>query len=181
VNDAGAIWESRPVTYPRDAYCVSCHQETPRSAPASATHPQRAATHTFSQADGSVPVRAPQSPGAQVADAYLVHDRRPVLHSPTALESRGENLFQKNCAFCHAADGSAKGWIGSFLEPHPRDLTSDQEMRGMTRERLARSIAEGLPGTSMPAWKSVLAPGDVDALIAYIARAFHPVAGAGAS
>ena len=29
----------------------------------------------------------------------------------------------------------------------------------------------------MPAWKHVLGAGDLDALIAYIAQAFHPVAG----
>jgi cytochrome c oxidase cbb3-type subunit III len=177
VEQAGTVWESRPLTYPRDAYCTSCHQDTPRSAPHGASHPQRPATHTFSEPDGSVPVSSPERPGARVADAYLVHDKRPALHGATTLEARGENLFQKNCAFCHAADGTSKGWIGSFLEPHPRDLTSAQEMRGMTPERMARSIAEGLPGTSMPAWKHVLASGDIDALVAYISRAFRPMQG----
>ena len=177
VNEAGAVWESRAISFPRDAYCTSCHQDTPRSAPSGAAHPQRPATHTFSEPDGSVPVRAPQHDGTRVAEAYLVHDQRPVLRNPSALESRGQELFQKNCAFCHAADGTSKGWIGSFLEPHPRNLTSSQEMQGMTRERLARSIADGLPGTSMPAWKQVLGEGDIDALVAYIARAFHPVEG----
>ena len=177
VEQPGTVWESRPVSYPRDAYCTSCHQDTPRSAPTGAAHPQRPATHTFSEPDGSVPVRAPGSQTARLAEGYLVHDRRPVLRNPTALELRGEDLFQKNCAFCHAADGTSKSWIGSFLEPHPRDLTSAQEMRGMTRERLERSISEGLPGTSMPAWKSVLGAGDIDALMAYISRAFHRVDG----
>jgi cytochrome c oxidase cbb3-type subunit 3 len=119
----------------------------------------------------------PGSDDVRVAEGYLVHDRAPRLRSPTALERRGESLFQKNCAFCHAADGTSKGWIGSFLEPHPRDLTSRDQMKGMTRDRLARSIADGLPETSMPAWKYVLADGDIDALMAYISRAFHPVPG----
>lgn len=176
VFDAGAVWESRPLSYPRDAYCTTCHQDTPRGAPQGAAHPQRPATHTFSEPDGSVPVRSPHHAATRVGQAYLVHDKAPVLRNATALESRGEQLFQKNCAFCHAADGTSKSWIGSFLEPHPRDLTSAQEMRGITRERLAQSIADGLPGTSMPAWKHVLGTGDIDALIAYISRAFHPVA-----
>jgi cytochrome c oxidase cbb3-type subunit III len=177
VEQPGAVWESRAISYPRDAYCTSCHQDTPRSAPTGAAHPQRPATHTFSEPDGKVPVRAPSSDNARLAEGYLVHDRRPAMRNPTALELRGEDLFQKNCAFCHAADGTSKSWIGSFLEPHPRDLTSAQEMRGMTKERLERSIAEGLPGTSMPAWKSVLGAGDIHALMAYISRAFHPVDG----
>ena len=178
VMNPGAVWESRPVTYPRDAYCTSCHQETPRAAPTSAAHPQRPATHTFALPDGSVPVQSPQAAGTDgVAAGYLVHDQRPALVNASPLERRGEALFQKNCAFCHAADGTSKGWIGSFLEPHPRDLTSAEQMQGMTKERLARSISEGLPGTSMPAWKGVLAAGDIEALMAYISRAFHPVAG----
>jgi len=177
VRDPGTPWESRPVSFPRDAYCTSCHTDTPRSEPQGVDHPQRPATHTFAQRDGSVPVRLPQPGDQRVGAAYLVHDKPPVLVNATPLEQRGEHLFQQNCAFCHAGDGTAKGWIGSFLEPHPRDLTSRTEMRGMTRERLQQSIAEGLPGTSMPAWKEVLAPGDVDALIAYISRAFHPIAG----
>jgi mono/diheme cytochrome c family protein len=33
----------------------------------------------------------------------------------------------------------------------------------------------------MPAWKQVLEQRDIEALVAYIARAFHPVEGAGGS
>ena len=178
VNDPGKVWESRPVSFPRDAYCTSCHQDVPRSEPQGVGHPQqRPATHTFSQRDGSVPLSPPTRPEAQVAANYVIHDTPPVLVNASARELQGEQLFQKNCAFCHAGDGTSKGWIGSFLEPHPRDLTDGQQMKGMTRDRLVRSISEGLPGTSMPAWKSVMGAGEIDALAAYIAKAFHPVQG----
>lgn len=172
VQEPGVVWETRAVSYPRDAYCTSCHQDVPRSAPQGAKHPQRPATHTFSEPDGRVPVRRPRE-GDPVAQNFLVHDKAPVMKNPTREELRGEDLFQKNCAFCHAADGTSKSWIGSFLEPHPRDLTSDEQMRGMTRERLARSITQGLTDTSMPAWGGVLPREDIDALVAYIVRAFH--------
>jgi cytochrome c oxidase cbb3-type subunit 3 len=177
VNDPGKVWESRPVSFPRDAYCTSCHQDVPRSEPKGVGHPQRPATHTFAQRDGSVPVRPPTRPEAQIGANYVVHDKPPVLAQATPLEQQGEQLFQKNCAFCHAGDGTAKGWIGSFLEPHPRNLTSDEEMRGMTRERLLHSIREGLPNTSMPAWGNVLSAAEIEAVATYIARAFHPVPG----
>jgi cytochrome c oxidase cbb3-type subunit 3 len=90
-------------------------------------------------------------------------------------ELRGEKLFQENCAFCHAADGTGRNWIGSFLEPHPRDLTSNAFMSSQTPKSLAKVIRDGLPDTSMPAWKSVLTETDIQAVIAYIARAFHPL------
>ena len=181
VNDPGKVWESRPVSFPRDAYCASCHQDVPRSEPSGVGHPQRQATHTFAERDGSVPVRSPARAEAQIGANYTVHDTPPVLVGASALELQGQHLFQKNCAFCHAGDGTAKGWIGSFLEPHPRDLTSGDQMRGMTRERLLHSIREGLPDTSMPAWKTVFSEAQIEAVAAYIARAFHPVAGIQAS
>jgi cytochrome c oxidase cbb3-type subunit 3 len=90
------------------------------------------------------------------------------------MEQQGEALFQANCSFCHAADGTARNWIGSFMEPHPRDLTSPAAMSGMTQDRLRTVIHEGLPGTSMPAWKSVLSDPEIEAVIAYVGRAFHP-------
>ena len=110
------------------------------------------------------------------ASPYLLHDRPPRLSGLTDAEKRGEVLFQKNCAFCHAADGTARNWIGSFMEPHPRDLTKSPVMDSMTRTRLRTVIREGLPGTSMPAWKSVLSDQQVEDVIAYVGRAFHPLA-----
>jgi cytochrome c oxidase cbb3-type subunit 3 len=50
-------------------------------------------------------------------------------------------------------------------------------MDGMTRERLVKVIEDGLEGTSMPGWKQVLQPAEIDALVAYIRRAFHPLGG----
>jgi cytochrome c oxidase cbb3-type subunit 3 len=149
VGEAGAAWDARPLSFPRN---------------------------------GFVPGDAPSAAGAARVDAissatpYHLHDKAPQLSSPSALELRGQDLFQNNCAFCHAADGSARNWIGSFLEPHPRDLTAPANMARMTRARLAGVIRDGLPGTSMPAWKSVLAEPDIAALVAYIDRAFHRLA-----
>lgn len=119
--------------------------------------------------------RNPEVDATSSATPYRLHDVPPQLGDASAVVRRGERLFQDNCAFCHAADGTGKGWIGRFLEPHARDLTDPAVMRTMTRARLRTTIREGLPDTSMPAWKSVLADDDVEALIAYIDRAFHPL------
>ncbi|HZW12628.1 MAG TPA: c-type cytochrome [Noviherbaspirillum sp.] len=116
-----------------------------------------------------------QVDGVTSATPYHIHDRVPKIAGLTPQEKRGENLYQQNCAFCHAADGTGRNWIGTFLEPHPRDLTSPDFMAHVTRERLAGVIKEGLPGTSMPAWKSVMNESDIQAVISYISRAFHPV------
>ena len=110
------------------------------------------------------------------ASPYRIHDIPPVVTDEmTTLELRGQKLFQENCAFCHGADGTGKNWIGSFLESHPRNLRDPEFMAGMTRSRLAATIREGLPNTSMPAWKNVFSSDDIAAVVAYISTAFFPL------
>ena len=109
------------------------------------------------------------------ASSYAIHGRSPTLRNPSSKERRGEALYQRNCAFCHAPDGTGRNWIGSFLQPHPRNLTDSRSMGSMTEQRLKSVIRDGLPGTSMPAWKSMLKDEEIDAIIAYISRVFHPI------
>lgn len=107
------------------------------------------------------------------ASPFAQHDRSPTIPNLNPQERRGEVLFKKNCAFCHGGDGTGKNWIGSFLEPSPRDLTSKAFMSTIGREQLLQRIREGIPGTAMPAWKSVLDNAQIQDIIHYIARAFH--------
>lgn len=146
VNDEGEIWGKRALSFPRQHY---------------------------SHRDANPPPTADTLSGAT---PYAAHDIAPRLDGLDALEREGEALFQGNCAFCHAADGSGKNWIGTFMEPHARDLTDPRFMREMSRTRLKKTIEEGLPGTPMPAWKSVLTAPQIEAITAYIHRAFHPLA-----
>ena len=145
VNDEGVIWELRAVSYPRNQYS---HKEDKKLS----------GVDTTSQ-----------------ASPYAKHDIAPVITDLTANERRGETLFQQNCAFCHAADGTGKNWIGSFLDSHPRNLTDEQFMETMTHTRLKKVIQDGLPGTTMSAWKHVLKDEEIDSIIAYINRVFYPV------
>lgn len=140
------VWEGRALSYPRNAYQPG-------------------------DAGPVVPLDALTS-----ATPYARHDIPPRLAEMSEVEKRGEALFQGNCAFCHGADGSGKNWIGSFLQPHPRNLTDAGFMGSMTRQALVRRIAEGVPESSMPSWKSVLSEAEIHAVVAYIAKAFHPVA-----
>lgn len=109
------------------------------------------------------------------ASPYALHDIPPKVTDMNAQERHGEDLFQHNCAFCHGADGTGQNWIGSFMEPHPRNLRDPAFMSNATRRSIAHAIREGLPNTSMPAWKSVLSEQDIQAVVAYLNRAFHPL------
>lgn len=124
----------------------------------------------YSPAQQADPVDAQTS-----ATPYARHDVVPVFSDLSPQEQEGERLFQGNCAFCHGADGTGKNWIGSFLEPHPRNLTDPAFMQTLSKSQLAERIREGLPGTTMPAWKSVLNDRQIDAVVAYVSRAFHPL------
>lgn len=101
------------------------------------------------------------------ASPYAIHDQIPVNSHLDDAARRGEQLFQKNCAFCHAADGTGRNWIGSFLESRPRDLTGHQ-IKSMNEQQLQETILNGLPGTSMPAWRNVLNKSQISDIIAYI-------------
>ena len=143
-------WDKHPLSYPRNHY--------------SPTTPQTLQTMNVKSLDAMTS-----------ASPYVLHDIPPNVPNLTAHERRGKALFEQNCAFCHGADGTGKNWIGSFLEPHPRNLQDPAFMRNMTRALLAARIREGLPNTSMPAWKSVLNQDEIAAIVAYIAKAVHPL------
>ena len=107
------------------------------------------------------------------ASIYARHDIPPVVDDLPAEAVKGKQLWQQNCAFCHAADGTGENWIGSFLQPKPRNLTDETFMREMTRELMFLRIEQGLEGTSMPAWKNVLSESQIHQIISYIDKAFH--------
>jgi len=150
--------------------CITCHdrakvkKEGTIWEPRAVSYPRNAYKHTTTHIDASTG-----------ATPYAKHDIKPKLANLTPQEQRGEQLFQDNCAFCHAADGTGKNWIGSFLNPHPRNLTDPQVMSTMTKARLKTVIQEGLPGTTMSAWKNVLNNEQIDSIIAYIDKAFHRI------
>ena len=149
--------------------CVSCHDrahvedEGPAWSARPLSYPRM----------GFVPGQAPAVPVDAVSSAsvHAKHDIVPRIAGLSPLERRGERLFQGNCAFCHGADGTGKNWIGQFMQPKARDLTL-YSAGSMPPQRLRQTIRDGLPGTSMPAWRAVLRPAEIDAIGAYVARAF---------
>lgn len=153
--------------------CVSCHD---RGAATDDDIAWDSRPLSYPRNNFSLAAPAPKIDAMTSASPYALHDIPPKIARMTGQERRGEKLFQVNCAFCHGADGSGQNWIGKFMEPHPRNLRDPAFMRGASRATLAHAIREGLPNTSMPAWKSVLKEAEIQLIITYINRAFHPVA-----
>jgi cytochrome c oxidase cbb3-type subunit 3 len=164
-----AGWDARPVSYPADGHdCVSCHDRIRYAERGLAPLPPPASYHGAA----GVAAKAAVAPDDASASPYAAHDVPVQIARASPQQVRGQSLYLKNCAFCHAADGTARHWIGRFLEPHPRDLTDPAFRASVTRDELAQRIADGLPGTAMPTWRNVLQRDEIDAIAAYVEAAF---------
>lgn len=149
--------------------CISCHDravvddEGPAWSARPVSYPR--AGFVFDP-DGRPPVDAISG-----ASAYAKHDVAPAPERHASRAALGKQLFEANCAFCHGADGSGKNWIGRFMEPPARDLNSLSSV-SMPREQLLVTIRDGLEGRSMPAWRDVMTPAQIEAVADYVSRAF---------
>lgn len=149
--------------------CISCHDR----ARVADEGPVWSARPVSYPRMGFVPGQPNTPPVDAVSSAsvYAKHEVVPRLTGLTAVQRQGEALFQANCSFCHGGDGTGKNWIGQFMEPKARDLTQ-YTARSMPAALLKARIRDGLPGTSMPAWRAVLSPAQTHAVASYVMRAF---------
>jgi len=65
----------------------------------------------------------------------------------------GKALFQTTCALCHGPVGKGDGALAPTLFPHPVNLQLHVPQHAPGE--LFYWIANGIPGTSMPAWADV--------------------------
>lgn len=148
--------------------CITCHDngfvvsEGPIWRTESISYPRN--NYSFSDFDGVT--------GASV---FLKHDQPESVENLSEMAKAGETLWNDNCAFCHAKDGTGHNWIGSFLERKPRDLTSPAFMSYLSKDDIRERIKSGVVNSSMPAWQDVLSEEQLDQIIGYIDQAFHPL------
>jgi len=153
-----------------ESACVSCHDQPNTGASGETEWELRAVSFPrdhFSHRESSTDLVSGASPYAQ-------HDVPPDPAGLSDLALAGRPLYQDNCAFCHAADGTGRNWIGSFLEPRPRDFTDPAFRLADDGNAMRQRILLGIPNTSMPAWKDVLGTHEIGAIIAYIRETFRP-------
>ncbi|MDR4494546.1 MAG: cytochrome c [Nitrospirales bacterium] len=85
---------------------------------------------------------------------------------PANIETGG-SVYRTNCVSCHGMKGRGDGPVAVHLTPPPADLTS-QTVKQKNDQDLLKTIREGKPGTSMPAWKSGLSDQQMEDVLAYI-------------
>ena len=87
----------------------------------------------------------------------------------------GYGVYRRNCLHCHGVSGAGDGPTAPFLYPTPRDyrkgifkFTSTPSGKPPHRSDLRRTIANGLHGTSMPAFHSLLTASEIEQVIDYV-------------
>jgi mono/diheme cytochrome c family protein len=101
--------------------------------------------------------------------------------APPAISARDiTSVYDANCATCHGQDGRGDGPAAGLLRPTPRDFTRGiykfrSTVSGSlpTDDDLIRVISAGLPGTSMPAFKTRLTAAQIGGLASYV-KTFSP-------
>ncbi|MEO5363015.1 MAG: ethylbenzene dehydrogenase-related protein [Magnetococcus sp. DMHC-8] len=101
----------------------------------------------------------------------------PVLAKPGNAD-KGLAIYNKRCVWCHGEKGDGDGPAKGYLNPPPRDFTSSNykiKTAGFNSmipndEDIYRMIRDGMPGTSMPGWSSVLNEQDMWDLVAQIKK-----------
>ncbi len=86
--------------------------------------------------------------------------------------AQGAQIFQQNCSACHGAQG--EGGIGPAL----RD---SQYIQAAGDQAITETIANGRPGTAMPAWSQAKGGSLTDAQIANVVAFLHTLQGAAAA
>jgi len=80
--------------------------------------------------------------------------------SPTGESVQGSQIFVSTCSGCHGLDGN-----GSERAPN---IVTNPRVEKLSPEELVRVVSEGVPGTGMPAFRS-LGPASIRAVVAYLA------------
>jgi len=81
--------------------------------------------------------------------------------------AKGKATFQAKCVTCHGAEGKGDGPVGKALKPPAGNFTS-AESKKKSADELRNIIENGVPKTSMVAWKKQLNETELQDVLAYV-------------
>lgn len=80
----------------------------------------------------------------------------------------GQRIWARRCAACHGKAGDGRT---TFARNRPfADLTDGRWRQGSDATSIRRSVAEGVPKTTMEPFAQKLSPGEIDAVTAHVVR-----------
>ena len=90
--------------------------------------------------------------------------------------ANGLKVYNKRCVWCHGVEGDGAGPAQDLINPPPRDFTSGNYKIKTTGfedmvpndEDIYRMIRDGMPGTDMPGWESLLSEQEMWDLVAQV-------------
>jgi len=121
-----------------------------------------AASHAATQSPSDSTSPPPDSLPREVAPGRPAGDPR-----------LGERTYMKNCANCHRADGRGGRQPTATGEPVP-SFREIGYWDGKTDSALVAVIENGVPNTSMVAWKDVLRADEIQAVTRFVRQRFGP-------
>jgi mono/diheme cytochrome c family protein len=96
------------------------------------------------------------------------------LPEPEAVH-RGQVVYQKQCAVCHGIAGDGNGFLAYGFDVKPRDFRqgwykfrSTKNGNRPTLEDIERTIRQGVPNSTMPAWGQFLKPAEIHDVARYL-------------
>jgi mono/diheme cytochrome c family protein len=99
--------------------------------------------------------------------------KNPVPATAASIKT-GEQLFQKNCVFCHGPKGLGDGKLVP-KDMHPANLSDDKWDRGSTDGEIHAVIMGGIPDKKMPGLKGRVTEADAWHIVNFI-RSLGPQA-----
>jgi mono/diheme cytochrome c family protein len=95
---------------------------------------------------------------------------------PAVTETRsGQQVYEKHCVECHGTSGKGDGAAAHLMTPRPRDFTAGKYKIKSTEtgslpadDDLLRSVRQGLYGTAMPGWQTILPDPEIRAVVGYV-------------
>lgn len=87
----------------------------------------------------------------------------------------GRRVFERECSWCHGANGRADTEIARLLDPPPRNLADPVAMARVDDGRAFLAISRGRPGTAMGGRGELLAPAEIIDLIRYVRTLVQPL------
>lgn len=89
--------------------------------------------------------------GDSAAAVDVSQIEKPWVENPDMV-AHGAKVYANNCAVCHGPKGMGDGPAGSGLVPKPRNLVEGKWVQGGSSIELYKTLAGGIPGTSMAAF-----------------------------